>query len=310
MSEARPSVAIITRTKDRSLLLVRAMRSILSQTISDWKMVIVNDGGSREEVDALAAAHAEEFQGRLLVLHNEKSMGMEAASNLGIRSCDSDFVVIHDDDDTWHGDFLSECVSFFQQNPSAFGVITHSMLIHEEIEDNSVREISREPFNGHLQNMIPLFSLYSRNLFPPISFMYRRSALDGIGYYDERLPVLGDWEFNLRFLAHYDIHIVPKLLANWHQRPSISSGSLGNTVVAQLATHHAIECGIRNEMIRRDIEGKEFGAGMVMHFSRAIADLDARLASYEARLDRVDFSISQIPRPRFMRYIKKKIFGK
>ena len=44
-------IAIITRTKNRPLLLRRAINSVLKQTLKDWIMVIVNDGGSKEEVE-------------------------------------------------------------------------------------------------------------------------------------------------------------------------------------------------------------------------------------------------------------------
>ena len=47
-------VAIITRTKNRCLLLRRAIESVLAQSFADWTHVIVNDGGNRYEVDLLA----------------------------------------------------------------------------------------------------------------------------------------------------------------------------------------------------------------------------------------------------------------
>ena len=43
-------VAIITRTKDRPILLRRAIRSALNQTFRDWLLVIVNDGGEPETI--------------------------------------------------------------------------------------------------------------------------------------------------------------------------------------------------------------------------------------------------------------------
>ncbi len=39
------SVTVITRTKNRTLLLERAIKSVLAQTREDWTHVIVNDGG-------------------------------------------------------------------------------------------------------------------------------------------------------------------------------------------------------------------------------------------------------------------------
>ena len=52
------AVAIITRTKDRPLLLRRAVESVLGQTHADWVHVIVNDGGDPAAVEQVVAPQA------------------------------------------------------------------------------------------------------------------------------------------------------------------------------------------------------------------------------------------------------------
>ncbi|WP_368859267.1 glycosyltransferase family A protein, partial [Xenorhabdus bovienii] len=47
------SVGIVTRTKNRAVLLRRALESVKDQTYPHWQLVIVNDGGQPEPVDAL-----------------------------------------------------------------------------------------------------------------------------------------------------------------------------------------------------------------------------------------------------------------
>ncbi|MGR9051111.1 MAG: glycosyltransferase family 2 protein [Gammaproteobacteria bacterium] len=101
-----PIVAIITRTKNRNILLRRAIESVLGQHFRNWLMVIVNDGGDAEAVDRLVAEYESQFRGRSKVIHNPNSLGMEAASNVGIKNSDSRYLVIHDDDDSWHPAFL------------------------------------------------------------------------------------------------------------------------------------------------------------------------------------------------------------
>ena len=45
-------VAVITRTKNRNILLPRAINSVLSQTSPEWVHVIINDGGDTEELES------------------------------------------------------------------------------------------------------------------------------------------------------------------------------------------------------------------------------------------------------------------
>ena len=101
-----PSVAIITRTKDRPHLLKRAIESVLNQSHTDWLHVIVNDHGCQANLEDVLtpyrAAHAE----RVLVLHHTGTPGMQNASNYGIQQSQSKYLCIHDDDDSWHPDFL------------------------------------------------------------------------------------------------------------------------------------------------------------------------------------------------------------
>ena len=75
------TVGIIMRTKNRPLLLERALNDVLRQVFTDWTMVIVNDGGDPAPVDDLVRRYAEAFRGRVAVVHNRTSVGMEAASN-------------------------------------------------------------------------------------------------------------------------------------------------------------------------------------------------------------------------------------
>jgi hypothetical protein len=77
------------------------------------------------------------------------------------------------------------------------------------------------------------------NFFPPIAFVFRREVLERIGGFNETLPVLGDWFFNLEFLLEDDIAVLPEPLARYHHRdrgtrqarpmPIPSSGVYRNT---------------------------------------------------------------------------------
>lgn len=283
-----PKVGIVTRTKDRPVLLDRALRSVLAQSFRDWRLVVVNDGGAPAPVDEIASRHAAAFDGRLTVIHNLQSSGMEAASNLALKSAVADYNVIHDDDDSWEPAFLERTVAFLDAAPaSCGGVITHSDRIVERIDGNVVEELSREPFNRHVAE-VTLAAVASGNLFPPISFLFRRRALDHVGGFREDLPVLGDWDFNLRVLQHYDIGLIPEILAHWHHRESTTGSAevaYASSTVGQSALHAEYATRLRNEMLRRDLEAGRFGLGHLMNLDQTEATrLRADLAAAQEAL--------------------------
>lgn len=256
------AVAVITRTKDRTIMLERAAKSVKGQTFRDFVWVVVNDGGDPAPVDQIVRGTG------LLnvhVIHHTVNKGMEAASNSGIHSVESAFVVIHDDDDTWAPTFLQETVSFMEsERGKAFGgVITESVHIEERIVNETIQFILKKKWE-------PLLSFYPRgavhladvsviNQFPPIAFLFRRSVGEKLGFYDESLPVLGDWDFNLRFLRQSDISVMSQPLAYYHHRPSITAANAhyGNSVHAGFDRHSTYEAIIRNKHIRLGLEGND-----------------------------------------------------
>jgi glycosyltransferase involved in cell wall biosynthesis len=271
-------VAIVTRTKDRTTLLERAVQSVLDQSFQDWFMVIVNDGGVKESVDRLVSTYCSRFNGRVAVIHNEESLGREAASNQGIAYGHSDYIAIHDDDDSWAPSFLEMCVSELEKAtevlPSIQGVVTYTLRVHEHIDKGVVITDYIDAWNKWIpKGVLSVFSMTEKNLFPPISFVYRRSALESTGTYREDLPILGDWEFNLRFMAQFDIYLIPYALAFYHHRQSTSAPP-GNALAAGIQTQELYSEYLRNELIRRDLRGESNGLGTLMSLSRRLRSIE------------------------------------
>ncbi len=261
-------VAIITRTKNRPILLGRAIESAINQTYQDWLMVIVNDGGDGKPVDALVKKYKNKLGDRIHVVHNPESLGMEAASNKGINSCDSEYVIIHDDDDALHPDFLQRTVDFLENDtryPNLGGVVSYMELVYEEIDGDEVREIRREGCR-HWMPELTLWQMAAGNLFAPISFLYKRSTYDVIGgAYRETLPVLGDWEFNLRFMKHFDIGLIPEELSYYYHRVAGTNNQYSNTVVDGVDKHALYNQILRNELLREDIQNNQIGLGYLIN---------------------------------------------
>jgi len=243
-----PLVSVITRTKNRPLLLARAVESVKSQTYAAIEHVIVNDGG---DPDAVTQVLSRAGQSSSIVIHNPESVGMEAASNLGIRRATGEYVVIHDDDDSWDPAFLSELMAFILAQPPALeiqGAVSLSNLVIEKLSDTAVDTISVSQYNSG-GGLIQISRMAYVNQYPPISFIFSKHAWETLGGFNQHLPVLGDWDFYLRFLSKFNIAILPQYLANYHQRPS-SDGIYGNTVIAQKPIHLMYDSFLRNQYAR------------------------------------------------------------
>ena len=292
-------VAVITRTKDRPVLLRRAIESVLTQTCPDWIHVIVNDGGHPVLVDLLVAEYAERYRGRIQVLHHPQSLGMQNASNAAIRATQSEFVAIHDDDDSWEPGFLQAGLARLDELGAASpvqGVVTHTTWVFEEMgPDGNMVELRRQDFPA--TESIKLADVAGENRFPPIAFLYRRQVHEAVGYFNEEFSVLGDWDFNLRFLCRYDIDVVPERLACWHWRQQGGSSAYGNSSTTGVAVHKAMEAKLFNHYLRQDMESGRPGLGYLMNLSRQIVQATHQVEKLSARTEPIGSRFIRVLRP-------------
>ncbi len=290
MNSNNPSgsrVVVVTRTKDRPVLLRRAIESVLGQSFRDWRHVLVNDGGNAGVVDLLAAEFAEAYRGRLQVIHNPRPIGMQNASNTAIQATESEYVAIHDDDDAWMPEFLEKCVAHLDRlgvDHPVQGVVTHTAWIFEELDTHgNIVELWRQAYPAKVT--ISLMDMAGENRYPPIAFLYRRQAHARVGYFNEEFSVLGDWDFNLRFLAHYDLAVIPEQLAQWHWRRQGGESAYGNSVTAGRSVHQEMETRLLNHYFRRDLQDGRPGLGYLLNVSRQIAQLAQRVDELKVRAE-------------------------
>lgn len=279
-------VAVITRTKNRPITLKRAIESVASQTYSDYLHVIVNDGGESKVVEDLVESSRNKE--KTLILHNETSLGMEAASNAGIRMCDSEYILIHDDDDSLHPEFLEKTVAFLENNSSLYCAVSSWItLVRESLSEHGIVRLS-ERLYGSLRS-VSLGQMAASNQLVPIAFLYRRQLHSEIGYYDETLPVLGDWDFFLRVLEKHEIGILPEQLAFYHQRVS-ADGIYANSLTGANDKHAAYSQLVRNKLFRRELESGKSGVGFLSQMSSMMLMLP--MLSVEYYIKSVVFQIS------------------
>jgi len=268
-------VAIIVRTKDRPTLLRRALRSITGQTLAAWECVIVNDGGNTEETAAVVAEFAG-FEERITIVSAARSRGRWVSANAGVLASNAPLVVIHDDDDTWDPHFLQQCVNYLDENPQAGGVVSRIEIVWEREVADGFETVSTEIFQPDLAAPTLADTLLF-NRFVPIAFVYRRSLHEELGLYDDTLPVVGDWAFNLKVLARGPLeYLSDEPLARWHQRVD-ARGSSANSVIGSRSAHDRFDARIRDDALREHVSSQ--GLGLVLYLTKFI---DQRLVDVES----------------------------
>jgi hypothetical protein len=165
------------------------------------------------------------------------------------------------------------------------GVVCRTEVVVETLQNGEIREIRRQPFNPDLE-WVSLGELIVGNRFTNNAFVFRRGALESVGYLNEQLPVLGDWDFNIRFLLHFDVGLVPETLAHWHWREAPDAISDRNSIYAPTQTHQEWRVRLINEAIRgRWLGDSASNLSIILALGSRLQMLERQVQDLTARVD-------------------------
>lgn len=195
-----PLVSVVLPTRNRAELLRRSLGSVLAQTHRDFELIVVDDA-SDDGTPALLAALSDP---RVRVLRRERNAGAAAARNAGIALARGELLAFQDDDDIWLRHKLETQVRALAASPDA----ALCLAGHVRMTPVQTIYIGGERFMSQLDfsrgNWIggPNYSLIATP-----GWLVRRSVLERVGTFDERLRSWDDWELGLR-ITQVARHIV------------------------------------------------------------------------------------------------------
>lgn len=253
-------IAIITRTKGKIEFLNRALISVSNQSYQGYEHIIVNDSGRDLDIKGLLKNLPKDRADKVEVINRSKaSNAPDTIFTESVDYSDSEYVAIHDDDDTWHEDFLKITVEYLDDNTSIGGVVVRTNKIIEEFCKKGIKFIKETQLMPNMRE-ISLYQQCYENQLTPIAFVYRRDSYEEVGKYDNNLPVCGDWEFGIRFLKKYDVDYLDPgyALANYHHRKTLKDNSFSQH------SHRYYSNKIRNAYLRKEVSAGRLGVGYIM----------------------------------------------
>lgn len=181
-------VSIIIPTHNRAEMLKEAINSVLSQTFTDYEVIVISDG-STDETDTVMAQFAAR-DNRIKYISYKPAVNGGHARNRGILAAKGKYIAFLDDDDTWYSDKLEKQIKIFNNN-TEIGLVTTGLVykyVNEEIE-----YLSTPNSNGDVSKEILI-----SNCIGGTQVMIRKAILDKTGGFDEALKALQDYELWIR----------------------------------------------------------------------------------------------------------------
>lgn len=192
-----PTVSIIVPAYNAEKYIGRCIESILSQTYSDFELILVDDG-SVDFTSKICDSYAEN-DGRILVVHKENG-GVSKARNIGLSKASGKYVMFVDSDDYIAEDMLSGMILKFTDSVDMV-VASIKMITKTE----SVEYLMK---NAEL-SVKEILESFCLEAFPRICLcgpwvkLYRKEILDcHCIRFDEGMSLGEDTVFNMFYLKN------------------------------------------------------------------------------------------------------------
>ena len=211
-----PAVTVVLPTFNRARTLARALESVLSQTFSDFELIIVDDR-STDDTHEILRRYASHDKIRIIT---QLAPGCSAARNIGVSVSRGRYVAFQDSDDEWTTDMLEKAVAALDGSGPDVGVFYCDML---RIQKNGDQSYWRSP---DIQKgvLISEQSLdYQVACIGIQSAVIKRECFQEVGLFDERLPRFIDLELFIRLSDRFEFIHCGEPLVRYYAGKGIST---------------------------------------------------------------------------------------
>ena len=203
-----PLVSVIIPTFNRAHIISRSIESVLRQTLSDYEIIVVDDGST----DNTRTLLRDRFGDTVSYIGKPNNEGLSAARNTGIERARGTYIAILDDDDCWLPEKLARQVKLMESDPAPGLVYCGSLKVNGRGE---VLEEMKPTKRGDIFEDL----LHRNYLLGPASVaLFSRDVLRKSGLFDPALSPCADWDLWIRMarcamvdfvdqpLVHYVLH--------------------------------------------------------------------------------------------------------
>lgn len=196
-----PEFSIITVTFNSQETLEDTLKSVLSQTYTDYEYIII-DGSSNDNTDQIIATYKDRFGDKLIHV-SEPDKGIYDAMNKGIRQASGNVIGILNSDDYYYPQTLATVHAAFQDFGDNY-IVTGAVKLKSDHKEQLLIT-NKERFETKIKQ-------YKMGVRHPATFIPRK-VYSEIGLFDLNYKIAADAEFIYRVhLAGYKFHFLSDAL--------------------------------------------------------------------------------------------------
>lgn len=181
----------------------KCINSILNQTVSDFELIIIDDGSTDQSYEIIKNLIKEK---RNIYLYHQSNKGVSATRNLGILKAKGEYITFVDSDDYINKNFVEFLISKVNYN-SWDCVISGLSYIYKYKEKVTIHLEDKEWIPKNPQEWILFYK--TKLLTSPVAKLYKKDII--IKYnirFDTELSFAEDRDFNISYLSHTNKFLV------------------------------------------------------------------------------------------------------
>lgn len=237
-------VSVIIPTYNREGTIIRSIQSVINQTWQNFEIIVVDDG-STDHTRQIVEEFADD---RIRYIYLEQNGGASHARNTGIRQARCEYIAFLDSDDEWMPEKLEKQMRVMMQasQREGVGLVYCRMRLHwkEKSFICPPFSMSKEQLEGNM-----LAQLAEDNVIGTPAILARRSCLEQVGGFDERLRCLEDWDMVCRIAEQWEIGFVDEVLVEAHD----SEGSVTYNIENHMETRCQLIARYRYLLAERNV---------------------------------------------------------
>lgn len=214
-----PTISLVTPSLNQGDFIEKTILSVLSQEYPHLEYIVM-DGGSSDNTPRVL----EHYSDRIRWV-SEPDRGQTDAINKGLRMTHGSIVGYLNADDALLPGSLWKVADAFANQPDARWATGKCRIVAEAgIE---IRK-SITSYKNLLLGMSSFPFLVMTNYISQPSTFWRRDAMEEVGFLDEGLQYIMDYEYWLRLYSRYPLLFIPEYLASFTIHPASKTTSMGH----------------------------------------------------------------------------------
>lgn len=203
----------------------KAVKSVLSQTFTDFELIVVDDGSEDGSADVALASMDGWVNCRLV---RQKNAGVSVARNRGVAVSKGEYVCFLDADDWWAPTFLEEMAKLIEAYPDAGIYGVNYTIVNQTKLKTRVAQVGVD--EGFESGYINYCQVYARTMYMPltsISVAIPRATFEQAKGFPDGIKLGEDFLLWLRIALNHKVAFLNQPLAFYNQDVNQSDRSVG-----------------------------------------------------------------------------------